>query len=80
MSVASGQAQGQAWALAVDPLEQVALFRGALQSVPTRASQPDQSYTDFANPVQPGLVRLARLFHISTDYNIELTTVLRRIQ
>jgi hypothetical protein len=80
MKMACGQAQGQAWALAVGPLEQATLMHETLQSVPTRAIKSAQWSTDFTNPVQPGLVRVARLFHISTDHNIELTTVLRRIQ
>jgi hypothetical protein len=78
--MACGQAQGQAWALAVGPLEQATLLHEALQSVPTRAIKSTEWSTDFTNPVLPSLVRLSRLFHISTDYNIELTTVLRRIQ
>lgn len=80
MRLACGQALGQTWALAVGQLEQATLLHEALQSVPTRAIKSAQWSTDFAYPVQPGLVRVARLFHISTDHNIELTTVLRRIQ
>jgi hypothetical protein len=61
--------------LTVDRLEQASCPGTWLQTIPTRAMPTMLSHTDYAGAANALSMRVSRLIHIFTDYNIQSTTI-----
>jgi len=61
--------------LAVDILEQPRCPGTSLQTIPTRTMPTMLSRTGYAGAANALSMRVSRLTHISTDYNIQSTTI-----
>lgn len=66
---------GMASVWGVDKLEQAGLFRVLKQLVHHCAVSTQQWRTDLSVGSKPVFMRLSRLLHISTDHNIQSTTI-----
>jgi len=61
--------------LTVDSLEQASCPGTSLQTIPTRTMPTVLSHTGYAGAANALSMRVSKLIHISTDYNIQSTTI-----